>query len=85
MEADVEFEQTGMPLGTVIRHHVLATLVVCGGNRTRAAKVLQISVRGLRDKLREYATEGIAIPPVGIAKSRSAGLTSRGADIGCAI
>jgi hypothetical protein len=49
-------------LAEVTRAHVLDTLVHCDGNRTRAAKLLGISVRGLRDKLREYADSGITGP-----------------------
>jgi two-component system, response regulator FlrC len=57
------FIEIGPPLATIVRHHILATLIECRGNRTRAAKVLQISVRCLRDKLRDYASEGVTVPP----------------------
>ena len=57
------FIEIGPPLATIVRHHILATLIDCRGNRTHAAKVLQISVRCLRDKLREYASEGLTVPP----------------------
>jgi two-component system, response regulator FlrC len=56
------FIEIGPPLATIVRHHILATLIECRGNRTRAAKVLQISVRCLRDKLRDYASDGVTIP-----------------------
>ena len=36
----------------VERRHILDTLRHCDGNRTRAAKLLGISIRGLRNKLR---------------------------------
>ncbi len=37
---------------------ILRTLEVCGGNRTQAAKVLDISIRTLRNKLHEYGGSG---------------------------
>jgi hypothetical protein len=35
------------------------------GNRTRAAVVLGISIRTLRNKLNDYAAAGLAVPPPG--------------------
>lgn len=46
----------------VERRHILNTLHLCGNNRTRAAKVLGLSIRGLRLKLHEYEREGILVP-----------------------
>src|SRR5690606_29452868 len=40
----------------------LDTLSHCLGNRTRAASILGISIRTLRNKLNEYAEEGTVIP-----------------------
>jgi len=48
----------GATVGEVERELVLQTLARCDGNRTRAARVLGISVRTLRNKIREYAAEG---------------------------
>jgi DNA-binding NtrC family response regulator len=45
----------------VERQHILDTLRRCHGNRTRTAKLLGISLRGLRLKLREYGQEGFAV------------------------
>lgn len=43
---------------------ILLTVECCGGNRTQAADILGISVRTLRNKLKEYAHFGIRIPPI---------------------
>ncbi len=48
----------GGALHEVERQVILDTLAQVGGNRTRAARVLGISVRTLRNKLREYRAEG---------------------------
>ena len=58
-------------LGDVERQHILATLTVCEGNRTRAAEVLGISVRCLRNKLRGYVESGFAVemPKTGLGRS----------------
>ncbi|HET7679192.1 MAG TPA: helix-turn-helix domain-containing protein [Xanthobacteraceae bacterium] len=44
------------------RKHILKILDNCGGNRTRAAGMLDISVRCLRNKLREYRNAGLKVP-----------------------
>ena len=41
---------------------MLQTLARCDGNRTRASRVLGLSVRTLRNKIRIYAASGIAVP-----------------------
>jgi Bacterial regulatory protein, Fis family len=43
--------------------HILKLLRLCDGNRTQAAKLLGISIRGLRIKLRDYERRGINVPP----------------------
>ena len=52
----------GHTLAEIERDYILETLAMCGGNRTRAATHLDISVRGLRIKLHRYAEDGFAIP-----------------------
>jgi DNA-binding NtrC family response regulator len=42
------------PLHEVEKRHILAALEQCKGNRTHAAKLLDISIRTLRNKLHEY-------------------------------
>ncbi len=48
----------GLPLQEVERAHILRTLEQAGGNRTRAAERLEISIRTLRNKLHEYRAAG---------------------------
>jgi DNA-binding NtrC family response regulator len=48
----------GVPLEQVERRAILETLRQTGGNQTRAAKVLGISDRTLRDKIHRYRREG---------------------------
>jgi DNA-binding NtrC family response regulator len=50
-------------LADAVREHIILTLASCGGNRTHAAKILDISLRGLRDKLRGYAMAGVEVTP----------------------
>lgn len=53
----------GRTVADVERDLILATLKHCLGNRTRAANVLGISIRTLRNKLNAYAAAGMAVPP----------------------
>ena len=41
---------------------VVQTLARCDGNRTHAARLLGLSVRTLRNKIRVYTAEGIEVP-----------------------
>jgi DNA-binding NtrC family response regulator len=52
----------GRKLADVERDLILDTLAACGANRTRAARVLGISIRTLRNRLNEYAAAGVAVP-----------------------
>jgi DNA-binding NtrC family response regulator len=52
----------GATVGEVERELVLQTLARCDGNRTRAARVLGLSVRTMRNKIRLYTTDGIDVP-----------------------
>jgi DNA-binding NtrC family response regulator len=53
----------GRTVADVERELILETLKHCLGNRTHAANILGISIRTLRNKLNEYAGDGLSIPP----------------------
>lgn len=59
----------GRTVADVERDLIIDTLKHCLGNRTHAANILGISIRTLRNKLRQYADEGLAIPMPGEADS----------------
>ena len=59
----------GRTVAAVERDLILHTLVHCGGNRTHAARVLDISIRSLRNKLSEYLAAGIAVAEPGGTRS----------------
>ena len=63
----------GRTVANVERDLILETLKHCLGNRTHAANILGISIRTLRNKLNEYAAEGVPIPPPGSGEVRLAG------------
>ncbi len=52
----------GHTVAEVERDLILETLNHCLGNRTHAANILGISIRTLRNKLRQYADEGVKVP-----------------------
>jgi DNA-binding NtrC family response regulator len=52
----------GSTISEVERELVLQTLIRCHGNRTRAARLLGMSVRTLRNKIRIYSADGIDVP-----------------------
>ncbi|MGE5537884.1 MAG: sigma-54 interaction domain-containing protein [Gemmatimonas sp.] len=51
----------GRTVAEVERDLILNTLQHCLGNRTHAANILGISIRTLRNKLKQYAEEGTAV------------------------
>jgi two-component system, response regulator FlrC len=63
----------GRTVADVERDLILETLKHCLGNRTHAANILGISIRTLRNKLNEYAGDGMPIPPPGSGEARLAG------------
>jgi len=59
----------GRTVADVERDLILETLKHCLGNRTHAANILGISIRTLRNKLNEYAGDGVPIPPPGAGET----------------
>jgi two-component system response regulator FlrC len=53
----------GRRMEEVERDLIIETLGHTLGNRTHAATILGISIRALRNKLRDYASQGVAVPP----------------------
>src|SRR4051812_12251914 len=53
----------GRTVADVERDLILETLRHCLGNRTHAANILGISIRTLRNKLNEYSSDGVPVPP----------------------
>jgi len=64
--------EVGTTLAEIERAHILDTLSYCEGNRTRSAKLLNISVRCLRNRIRQYMEAGHSVPaPSGSEKNQS--------------
>ena len=57
----------GSTVAEVERELILETLGHCLGNRTKAATILGISIRTLRNKLKQYAKDGLNVPVPGNA------------------
>ena len=55
----------GRTVAQVERDLILETLDHCLGNRTHAATILGISIRTLRNKLKQYGGEGLDVPSAG--------------------
>ena len=52
----------GRTVADVERHLIIDTLSHCLGNRTHAANILGISIRTLRNKVKQYTDEGFDVP-----------------------
>jgi two-component system, response regulator FlrC len=63
-EAEIEAVRllVGRSIATVERELICETLLQGGGNRTHAATILGISIRGLRNKIRAYRDRGRGVP-----------------------
>ncbi|OJV46611.1 MAG: sigma-54-dependent Fis family transcriptional regulator [Alphaproteobacteria bacterium 43-37] len=59
---DKNVEGVGRTVAEVERDLIINTLTHCSGNRTHAATILGISIRTLRNKIRQYRDEGIKVP-----------------------
>ncbi len=55
-------ELVGKTVAEVERDLIIDTLSHCLGNRTHAANILGISIRTLRNKLKQYSSDGVAVP-----------------------
>jgi two-component system, response regulator FlrC len=55
----------GRKMVEVERDLIIGTLGHTLGNRTHAATILGISIRALRNKLRDYSAQGVMVPPPG--------------------
>jgi DNA-binding NtrC family response regulator len=53
----------GRSVDSVEQELIIDTLSYCLGNRTHAANILGISIRTLRNKLKTYSEQGLAVPP----------------------
>ncbi len=62
----------GRTVAEVERDLILQTLQHTLGNRTHAANILGISIRTLRNKLKAYSQEGVAVPMPGDAEQPAA-------------
>ncbi len=58
----------GHTVAEVERDLIIETLQHCLGNRTHAANILGISIRTLRNKLKQYSEEGVPVPMPGEAE-----------------
>jgi len=61
-ETEASDALVGRTVAEVERALILGTLRHCAGNRTQAADILGISVRTLRNKIRQYLEEGADVP-----------------------
>ena len=59
----------GRTVAQVEQNLILQTLDHCLGNRTHAANILGISIRTLRNKLKQYTEEGVAVPAPGAERA----------------
>jgi two-component system, response regulator FlrC len=66
--------QVGKTVAAVERDLIIDTLGHCLGNRTHAATILGISIRTLRNKLKQYAEEGVDVPPPAGGESERAAI-----------
>jgi len=58
----------GRTVADVERELIIDTLSHCLGNRTHAANILGISIRTLRNKLRQYTDQGFPVPMPGASE-----------------
>ena len=61
----------GKTVAEVEQNLILDTLDHCLGNRTHAANILGISIRTLRNKLKEYSEQGVPVPQPGEMRAQA--------------
>ena len=61
----------GRTVAEVEQELILDTLDHCLGNRTHAANILGISIRTLRNKLKQYSEDGVSVPQPGESRIAS--------------
>jgi DNA-binding NtrC family response regulator len=61
-------DHVGKTVAEVERDLILDTLDHCLGNRTHAANILGISIRTLRNKLKQYGDDGLSVPVPGTTR-----------------
>ncbi len=61
----------GRTVADVERDLIIETLNHCLGNRTHAANILGISIRTLRNKLKQYSESGLNVPPTAGGEERA--------------
>lgn len=64
-EGEIAETMVGRTVAQVEQDLILQTLDHCLGNRTHAANILGISIRTLRNKLKQYTEEGVPVPAPG--------------------
>jgi two-component system response regulator FlrC len=69
VQAEYVGHLVGHALAVIECELILQTLIRHRGNRTRAAEVLGISVRSLRDRIRTYRHQGECVPEPGSSRS----------------
>ena len=69
----------GRTVADVERDLIIDTLKHCLGNRTHAANILGISIRTLRNKLKQYTDEGTPVPEPGTGGGGGVGIGGGGA------
>jgi two-component system response regulator FlrC len=68
----------GRPLHLMERDVIIGTLQFTGGNRTRTAAMLGLSIRALRNKISLYAAQGVDVPPSTAARIAAPATTAAG-------
>ncbi len=62
-------KMVGRTVAQVEQDLILQTLDHCLGNRTHAANILGISIRTLRNKLKQYTEDGVPVPAPGAERA----------------